>query len=295
MENKKVFAIIVNYNGLEDTIPCIDSLLDSSRKIEIVVVDNASRKNEGESIKKRYPDATVLNNTENLGFAGGNNIGIKYALSKNADFCLLVNNDTVVEKRMVELLLENADPNTVTVPNMYYYDYPDELWYGGGVINRFTGVAKHYRDKNFKRKCTFATGCCIMIPKEVFGKVGLLNDTYFMYCEDTEYSIRLNERGIRIKSVPEAKLWHKVGRSCGGENSDFSVYYMNRNRLFYIKNNRRFFHFTAYPFTIFTRYIRIIQYRCSNNTKWRVIRKAIKDYKKGITGKVDFLQGGCDE
>jgi GT2 family glycosyltransferase len=139
------------------------------------------------------------------------------------------------------------------------------------------------RDTTVKN-CTFASGCCMMIKANTFKVVGLLDEDYFMYCEDTEFCIRLLKNGIRIKYIPTAKLWHKVSQSTGGSDSAFSTYYMTRNRLNYIKKYCNEFSWTAYPFSLLTRYIRMIT--CKDKKKKQAFRQGIHDHIKAVTGKV---------
>lgn len=284
----KVFVILVNYNGLNDTLECIKSILSTQfKEITIVVVDNASTEDETIEIKEKYPDVVTLRSEINGGFSAGNNIGIKYALEHGAAYIMLLNNDTVIAPDMISLLLDGCNENTITVPKMYYYWDQEKIWYGGGEINKWTGNAVHCclnqkQEQQSRRLCTFATGCCMMVKADIFARVGLLDESYFMYFEDVDFCIRILSAGIRILYVPEARLWHKVGSSSGGEMSPFNAYYCTRNRLNLIRNNRRFFHWTAYWYSLITRYIRMIQ------SKDKIVKKAflkgISDYRRGCIG-----------
>lgn len=293
MKNNKMAVILVDYNGLDLTIDCIDSIHKTSnyKDIDIIVVDNASKIDEASILKDKYPNIITFRSEDNKGFSGGNNIGIKYALDNDYKYICLLNNDTEVDKDMFRLLIDNRDNNHVSIPKMYYCDKPNTIWYGGGYINKKTGNAVHYHidelDNNEieNSECSFATGCCVMFKSETIRKVGLLDESYFMYCEDTEYSIRLNKENIKIVYVPKAKLWHKVSSS-SGEDSPFTLYYCNRNRLNLVKKYRSFFNITAYPFSLVSRYIRMME--CKDKKKKEAIRQAILDHFKGITGKVDY-------
>lgn len=283
-------VILLNYNGLTDSLECIKSILNAknANDIEIIVVDNASTKDEGKIIKEKYPDITVINNNINNGFSAGNNLGIQYALRTGFSYITLLNNDTIVSEDMFLELEKLCSNNSVAVPKMYYYDKPNFIWYGGGDINRKTGNAIHWHmgcEDNYEektQKCTFATGCCIMIHAASFRKVGLLNESYFMYCEDTDFCIRLQQTGISIYYVPTAHLWHKVSSSTGGSNSPFAIYYMTRNRLNYIKKYHNYFKKSAYPFSIISRCIRMIE---SPN---KAVRTA---FKRGILDHIRHVEG----
>ena len=293
-KNESVAVILVNFNGIKDSIECIKSINKSNiiDQVKIIFVDNASANREDLIIKQMFPDIITLRSDINNGFSAGNNIGIKYAVNNNYQYIMLLNNDTVIETDLIDILRKKCDENTVTVPKMFYYSQPDLIWYGGGRINKFTGNAEHInmnRIDNFydeDRNVTFATGCCMMIASKTFKKIGLLEEKYFMYCEDTDFCIRLVQKDIKIVYLHDAKLWHKIGKSTGGEISPFNVYYITRNRLYYNKIYRKNFNPCAYIYSLISRYIRM--WICKDKSLKCAYKKALTDYKKGVTGKVDF-------
>ncbi|MBR3511504.1 MAG: glycosyltransferase family 2 protein [Clostridia bacterium] len=297
MKSKKIAIVLVNYNGIQDTKECIESILKSSyNNYKIIVVENNSQDKEHiDSLSAVFPNIYIIKSKENLGFSGGNNLAINYSLTNNFDYILLLNNDTIVDPNMISYLIENANENQITVPKMLYYYEKDLIWYAGGKISKFTGNAKHFKmnSKNTTEvkscTCTFATGCCMMINSNIFKKVGLLNEKFFMYCEDTEFCLRLLEKEISIRYIPKAILWHKVSRSTGGSNSFFSTYYITRNRLYYIKMHNKFFSPLAIHFTFLSRYVRVIQYYLKKDNNYKAILRAIHDYKKDILGKVNNI------
>lgn len=249
MRNDTIFAIIINYCNPIDTIETVNSLFRSSVVPKIVVVDNASSDNSYKILKSYLPhDVVLIRAEQNNGFSSGNNIGIRYALFHNARYIILLNNDTSVDRYMICNLLKYTDQASVTSPKIYYYDCPDRIWFAGGRFERLTGRFIHigYNKSdslayNKKISCDFLSGCCIMMTSDVVRKVGLLDESYFMYYEDVDYSIRLKKEKIDLFMIPEAKLWHKVGASSGGDLSKFNIYYGNRNRLFLLKKFRFFF------------------------------------------------------
>lgn len=288
----EIAVILINYNGLDYTIDCINSLKNTNHAetLRIIVVDNASKINEAELIKERFPEVHTIRSEVNEGFSAGNNIGIRYALDKRYGYVLLLNNDTVVDLYLVDKLIENCSDKYVCVPKMYYYSDPGRIWYGGGIINRKSGNAEHIKMNVIDDgtdveiiDCSFATGCCIMVKSSVFQRVGLLDEEFFMYCEDTEFCIRLALNDVGIKYVPIAKLWHRVSSSTGGADSPFSTYYMTRNRLNYIRNYKEYFGATAYTFTLVSRYIRMIQ--CKDKQVKNAFKQGIRDHINGVTGK----------
>lgn len=289
--------VLVNYNGTEDTIECLKSIRKANKNILVVVVDNASMKNEYDILEKNNFDAKILRSETNLGFAGGNNLAVNWIIknAESVEYIMLLNNDTVIDKNMIRELTNYANPHTIIAPKMYYYSNQEMIWYGGGYINRFTGRAMHtsmnkidQHDNKLDYSCDFITGCCLLIPMRVFKKIGLLDESYFMYCEDTEFCLRAKKHGVKFLYNPKAFLYHKVSKSSGGADSPFCMYYMTRNRLRYIKEYKEFFYFTAKYFTIFTRYIRILIYSVKKMPQADTMRKAISDYKNNIYGKIEL-------
>ncbi len=280
-------VILVNYNGLKDTIECIESLMNSTTPLQIIVVDNASTNDESLTISENYPFVKTIRTNKNLGFAGGNNIGIQWALDNNFKYIALLNNDTIVDNKAFSYLLELANENTVTAPYMFYFSSPDDLWYAGGTINKKTGNAVHIEKNNLENgpfNCTFVTGCCFLAHRIIWEKTGLLDESYFMYNEDTDFCIRLLMNHFSIKVIPKAKIWHKIGKSSGNYGSAFSHYYNTRNRLAIVKKYPLFFHRTAYPYTIITRIYWMIKLRLQNKPEWKAFFMAIKDFRNGIKG-----------
>ena len=294
---KTVAVLLINYNGIDDTIECVNSLLESktTANLEIVIVDNGSNNQEADRLEKLYPKFHIIKSEKNLGFAGGNNLGINYLMRQNIDYLLMLNNDTVVAKDMIEILINADNGHCVCLPKMYYYDSPKKIWYGGGNINRITGATKHMQynciDKNQEDEtnlsCTFATGACVLISKNVMKDIGQLDDDYFMYCEDADFSLRLLERSMDILYVPQAHLWHKVGKSSGGEGSLLSEYYMARNSLLFLNKHKNFFVITAFPYILVRKYIRMVKFVLTGKKQWKAIYKGIHDYFKGVRGKAD--------
>ena len=295
MKKNSIAIILVNYNGLSDTIECIESIkLSTFKNYKIIIIDNASTKDSFTDFEKKYSDEVIfIKSKENLGFAGANNVGIKYAIDNGYTHVMLLNNDTVIDPSLIDNLLMYSNDETIVTPKMYYYSNKNMIWYGGGEINKDTGKAIHEHidesdndEKNVK-ECTFTTGCCMMINVNIIKKIGMLSEEYFMYCEDTDYCLKALNNNIKILYNPNAKLWHKFSKSTGGSLSPFSVYYMTRNRFIYIKKYEEYFSKKAYWFTLFSRYVRIIQYWIRKDEIYKSIRKGIKDFNKKIVGKVD--------
>ena len=289
---KSVWIILVNYKNADLTIECVHSLRKAKcDDLHIIVVDNNSPDNSYECLIEKLPNEIIIKSKENNGFSAGNNIGIKYALEHNADYVMLLNNDTIIDEFMIEHLLKNTDDFMVTVPKMYYYSQPEIIWYAGGNINKTLGKTVHVGENKLddgsyeeRKYVNFATGCCIMMPKVVVEKVGLWDESYFMYWEDVDYSLRLATAGIKILYVPKAKLWHKVSASSGVK-SPLSIYYGNRNRMYIMKKYK--FSIIAWMYFFATRAVYLIQSIFVKNY-YRYIIQAIKDYLNKVIGKVDL-------
>lgn len=289
--NTKLYIILVNYKQPELTTKCVESIRNSKKIIPFVlIVDNCSKDNSISILSKLVNDHTILlKSDENNGFAGGNNIGIKYALDNGADFIMLLNNDTEIDQYMIDVLLSYCNEQTAVSPKMYYYDEPDKIWFVGGKYltktGRFIHVGENEHDNenyNLMAECDFLTGCCIMLSAKSIKKVGYLDETYFMYMEDVDYSIRLKQSNIQLLIIPEAKLWHKVGSSFGGEKSEAAIYYGNRNRLYLLKK------YSCSPYinalTFISRLLLLFKGMILN-TKERIIYYSIIDFFRNKMGK----------
>lgn len=255
---KKVSVVIINYNGQEDTNECLKSLenVESlSFELSIIVIDNASKKPFAieKSLKRNIE---VLYSKENLGFSGGNNLGIKHSLKNGAEYIVLLNNDTLVEKLFINILVEEAQkhPNIgIVVPKIYFakgYEFHKDkyaekekgrvIWYAGGIMDWTHLIGSHKGvdqvdvgqfDK--EEETDFATGCCMLVKKEVFEKAGFLDNRYFLYYEDADLSIRVKKSGFKIIYAPKSVIWHKNAGSTGGSGSSLQDYFITRNRLLF--------------------------------------------------------------
>lgn len=293
MCNTDILVLLVNYNGAGLTDACIESINKSSEKADIIVIDNASSGNAIETVCGKYPNVILKKSAENIGFSGANNIGIAYAVDNHYKYIMLLNNDTVIDRDTVSELRKNCNKNQVSVPYIYYFDNPEIVWYAGGEIDRRKGVVYHYgqnkKDTGLNKKfCDFATGCCMMMMTKTAEKVGNLRDDYFMYCEDLDYSIRLGKNHVKIKVVPSAKLWHKVGSTSGNELSPICAYYGSRNRLDVIGRYPEIFGRSAKFYTYLTRVIKCMICLAKGIPSGRMYILAIRDYRKGVTGKVEL-------
>nr|WP_294682093.1 glycosyltransferase family 2 protein [uncultured Anaerotignum sp.] len=272
--NKKVYIILLNYRGFEDTSSCIDSLHQIDYpSYEVVVVDNCSNDGSYEQLREKYSDCIFLLAPGNDGFSAGNNIGIHYALDHGADYVLMLNNDTVVKPDFLTRMMESVNEDTVVTPTIYYYDEPRKIWYADGKINFNRCTVSNGSDQKGKY-CNYASGCCLLMSRKVLETVGDWAEEYFMYYEDMDYSLRIIQSGFKIYYENTAVVYHKAGRSAG-KKSKLSIYYNVRNRLYIIQK----FHFPrkSFFFTVITRWIRYIQ-GCLRKNNERISLKAMQDY-----------------
>ncbi len=244
-EAPAVFTIILNWNGLADTRECLASL----RKVDypnnrVLVVDNGSEADEATALEKEFGGfIEVIRNPSNLGFAGGMNVGIRRALEAGAEYVLLLNNDVTVEPGFLAAMVAAAGkhPNLAAAcPKAYFRDRPEVIYSTGGRANLWTGTARQIgrgeRDRaQFEVEATrdYADGLCMLIPATAIEKVGLLDEGYFMYWEETDWCFRARKQGLRCYWVPEAKVWHKAERSL--TSTDDFHYHYQRNALMFVR------------------------------------------------------------
>lgn len=233
--DQRICIILVNYNGIRDTIECIESIKKTTySNYYVVVIDNASTKGDINIIKQRWDDIIIIKNDENVGFAKANNIGIKYALEHDSDLIVLLNNDTIVNCDFLMKILDKFNAYNIEVLTcaIKYYGDKEKYWYAGGEFKWSKGYGVHYTDKRLKNEIneiSFMTGCCIIARCDVFRQI-MLPEDYFMYFEDVDFCLELKEKNIKMYYTPDFCIYHKVSSSTGVE-SPFFVYYWNRNRI----------------------------------------------------------------
>jgi GT2 family glycosyltransferase len=223
----KVGVIVLNWNGLQDTRACLHSLLALDGPPPVTyVVDNGSTDGSVRALHDEFGERIVLiSNPRNLLYAGGNNVGILRALGDTCSHLLLLNNDTIVDGGLVTELSRAAAEHgdAILCPKIYYSAAPQRLWYAGGKMSlrraRFShrGIREEDTGQYDQTEETdWATGCALFGSRKVFETVGLLDESFRLYCEDVDYCLRAKKAGFRIIYVPQAKVWHKVSASVGG-------------------------------------------------------------------------------
>ena len=294
----KVFIVIINWNGFADTFECIDSILKIKySNYTILLVDNGSNKKEYEKITSLGHIAEIIRSEKNLGFSGGNNLGIKYALDAGADYILLLNNDTVVEPNFLEPLLNAFGAESkvgIAAPQINYFYEPKIIWSAGGRISRLRGSGFAYSDeydegieKN-NLSVGFVSGCCMLIKKDLFETVGLFDDNYFLYVEDVDLCYRTIHAGYKIIVSENSKIYHKISSSTIGDLSKLPLYYVTRNRLYFAKKNFNNIYFITFIYILLSMMIKSIKWIASGESKnIQIIRMAFKDFLLGVMGKTD--------
>ncbi len=298
---KKVYIIILNWNGKDDILECIKSLKKINYgNYKIIAVDNGSSDRSVFEIKEKHPEIIILENKKNLGFAGGNNIGIKYAIDSRTDYVLLINNDAIVEENFLNKLVETGESDKkigILGSKICYYDEPKIIWFAGGNVNWLKNKGVHIGldeiDKGQYDKikeADYLTGCCLLIKREVIEKIGLLSEDYFLYYEDTDFALRAKNAGYKCIYVPSAKIYHKVSRSTKPGSSSY-VYYHTRNGLVMAKRTGSLMNkIILYPYCLFLFFKQIIKIIFMPPKKnWAcAVLKGEKDFLLGKMGKADF-------
>jgi GT2 family glycosyltransferase len=252
---------VLNYNGEKLLPACLDSLAcQIGEPIDIVVVDNASTDGSAELVAQHYPSIRFLGLDRNRGFAGANNAALRDALLRGSEFALLLNNDTFAAPDFISNMLAviSSDPNVAVVcPKIYFAQQPDSLWYAGGDFSLWTGVSKHrgWRqiDKNQYDQAvdiTQATGCAMLVRAGAIGKVGLLDERFWMYAEDLDWSVRFRKEGYRLAFAPNAHLWHLDGvttvQVLGRGSEERRQFLSTRNLIFVARKHVRWWQAPSY-------------------------------------------------
>lgn len=288
--NPSVAIIVVNYNGFEDTKECIKSIKECNYdNYTIIVVDNASyEKPFAGTIEYIKENAAYIEAPTNDGFAAGNNVGIKWAIEHKFDFCLLINNDTTVSESFLSRLIkayESNDDAGIIGGRINFYSKPDHIWYGGGHIDKINGGAQHeYYNQMLQitdsvREIQFITGCLMLIPVKVIERVGLLDESFFLYEEDTEFCLRVMKYGYRLLYVDGAVIYHKISSSTQ-KNTTLKSYYELRNK--FMLADRYYDHPERVRRTLIYKSVK----DCIRGRRtFKSLIMAYYDYRRGVTGK----------
>ena len=298
MNCAKVTIVVLNWNGLNDTIECIESLKKLNyRDFQVVVVDNGSSGDDVTVLRERFGNYIyVIDNGVNYGFAEGNNIGIRYALTNfSPDYVLLLNNDTVVDPEMLTELVKAAQSNAsigILGPRLYSYREPRRILpmlfktSPEGQMMKGASVERppHGIDTGQLTEPTevgWLCGCALLIKQDLIAKIGLLYSGYFAYYEETEYCLRCSRAGFKLIYVPTALLWHKV-MGTTGKLSGFYYYYMTRNQFLFVARNATLAQSSIYL-------LQFLLWRGPTTVVYHVLRKDQKSLKTFCRGAFDGI------
>lgn len=244
--------ITINYNGLKDTCELIDSITFTD-DIEVIVVDNASKQDEASIIESRYPQVKVIRSEQNLGFAGGNNLGIQASHGK---YLLFINNDTILPCKKVDVRcktflqplidrLESSPKIGMICPKIKFAWDNNPIQFAGytplstiTMRNKSIGFGEEDKGQyDIAHPTPYAHGAAMLVKREAIDKVGLMPECYFLYYEELDWSMMFTRAGYEIWYEPACTIFHKESQSTGQE-SPLKTYYLTRNRLLFVKRNK---------------------------------------------------------
>ncbi|MCP4650145.1 MAG: glycosyltransferase family 2 protein [PVC group bacterium] len=288
----KVAIIILNWNGKQDSLKCLYSIRQLKYpNYEVIFVDNGSTDGSVSCISENFPDIEIIQNKTNLGFSEGNNVGMRYALKNGADYIFLLNNDTMVDSFVLDHLVAEGEKNAqigILGPKMYHLElHPGYLYSIGGKINFREYVIESLACNNKDdgqydhiREVDFIIGCGLLIKKKVIDEIGLLDPVYFSYFEDVDWCVRARAKGYKIIHVPEAKIWHSVAASTGGDRNPRWYYLMGRGSAVFVRKNASLCNLIKFICFIVAEFL------------WVVMKKILFGYKKPIFAKMRGLRDG---
>lgn len=245
-----VWIVVLNWNGVSDTLACLESLHKLNyTKRRVVVVDNGSTDGSVDAIRRDPANdgIEIVEAKSNLGYAGGNNLGIRYALDRGADFILILNNDTIVDPMLLNSLVAAADQQPKVGcfgPWIFYMHDPERLWFTRSdwdpAKSAFTAPGKGCLAAELPNETVatdYVCGAALFFRGDVARQIGLLDERFFLVYEDSDWCFRARRAGFACVSVPSARVWHKVGTSFGTEASPLRTYFSTRNKLLWAEKN----------------------------------------------------------
>ncbi len=235
-----VTVVVLSYNGVSDTLACLDSLTrDSSEEFDIVVVDNGSADGAPAAIRAQHPGVALVELAENRGWAGGNNVGIHYALERGSKLICLLNNDTIVPAGAIAAM---AEMSWRLGPCLLHpaLDFA-ELW-EGAQLDPSQSIPRAFSrraQENDVFELDFAYGACLMIPADLFRAIGMFDERFFLQLEETEFYLRARQSGVPSLCMTSTRITHAESRSFGGRKTPMKTYYFVRNTLLLTEKHHR--------------------------------------------------------
>lgn len=221
-----VVCIIVNWNGWADTLNCLESFKTNLYdNVSLILVDNGSTNDSVSRIRSAFPALEIIESKANLGFGSGNNLGIRHALERGAKYVWLLNNDTIIRPDTLPELVKTAEADLTmgaVGSVLHYLHAPNAIQaWGGGHVNLWMGTSHHFHEPVPSGQIDFITAASILLPAKVLRQVGLFDEHYFMYWEDTDLCFRIRQAGWRLGVAEKAIVLHKEGASSGARNPQF--------------------------------------------------------------------------
>lgn len=244
----RVSIIILNLNSYDVTRDCLLSLRKVDYKnFEVVLVDNGSADSSADKLAEEFREIRIIRNDRNLGFPGGNNVGIQDALGRGPDYVLLLNNDTIVAPDFLRELVQVAESDSrigMVNPKIYFCEPADRIWHAGGVhkpwwsFPRTIGVHEQDDGKyNQTREVSFVTGCALLVKSEVVRQVGLLDELFFLGFEDLDWFMRAKDAGFISIYAPSSMIWHKGSHDTKKMGRPVKDYYATRNSILFARKH----------------------------------------------------------
>ena len=300
MPSSNVAIIVLNWNRKDDTLECLDSLENVKYGLSLtVLVDNGSDDHTVDSVRSRFRDVHIIETGENLGYVGGNNIGISYALKQGAEYIFVLNNDTIVAEDVLDHLVEFAEANPkagIVGPKVYRYDQPNQVLFAGATFDRY-GVLVHdglgqIDEGQFgqERETCYIPGCSMLVKKSVIADIGSFDQLFFCLFEEVDLCFRARRAGYSLHLIPSAHIWHKESHTFGGTAAPLYLYYFTRNHLLFLKRNFKGKElYRLYYHTLRDSYRQWMKFRSCREPKARqqalAIKQGIWDFWRGSFGK----------
>lgn len=306
---KKTAIILVNWNSFHLTAQCIRSLQQILHpgSVAIILVDNNSADGSGTALQAAFPEIHYIQANDNLGFTGGNNLGIAYAIQENYQYTLLLNNDTTVAPDFLEPLLSYMDthPETGAVqPLIYFHHEPSHIWNGGSYYHEWIGhpgiryIGKQLPNTPLQNlqpvSVDWITGCAFLVRTSLLKEMGMLSDNLFMYFEDIDLSLRIREKGYQCRLIPQSAIWHVGGMSNKNKEKTSEgfvnpvVHYLNiRNRIWILKQYTRWFYLPTVVIFNSVYIVAILLYFLVR-MRWGKFQTACKALLDGLLGHIEY-------